>query len=267
MSKVSIKLQGGLCNYLFQIAAAYSYAKKTNKECVFSINDAITVHKHINTYTDNILRNVNFVDNVKFNGFKLYNEPYFSYTEIPKIDGDVYLQGYFQSEKYFKEYESEIRSIFQISNNLYETVSKFVLNKFNVDIVKDDTCSIHVRRGDYLKLPDNHPQQGTHYYMKAMKTIGIDKKFLVFSDDIQWCKDNFPELDNMIFVEGLKDYEDLYLMSLSKHNIICNSSFSWWAAWLNKNTSKKVIAPKKWFGVAYAHFNTKDLYCNDWTLF
>lgn len=152
MNKVSIKLQGGLCNYLFQIAAAYSYAEKTKKECVFSIGDVTTVHKHISTYRDNILKNVDFVDNANFNGFKLYNEPCFSYIEIPKIDGDVYLQGYFQSEKYFKEYENEIRNIFQIPINICENISEFALSKFNVDIIKDDTCSIHVRRGDYQCL-------------------------------------------------------------------------------------------------------------------
>jgi hypothetical protein len=103
--------------------------------------------------------------------------------------------------------------------------------------------------------------------MKGVKKVGMDKKFLIFSDDIQWCKQNFPEMKNFVYIEGQKDYEDFLLMSLCNHNIICNSSFSWWAAWINQNSNKIVIAPKKWFGPAYSHFDTKDLYCDGWILF
>jgi hypothetical protein len=101
--------------------------------------------------------------------------------------------------------------------------------------------------------------------MKAIKHMDQDSVFLIFSDDIYWCKQNFPDLpEKFVFIDENKDYEELFLMSKCKNNIICNSTFSWWGAWLNKNDQKKVVAPAKWFGSAYDHYNTNDLYCENW---
>lgn len=264
MNKISIKLQGGVGNYMFQIAAAYAYAKRTNKECIFTTGDAIKVHQHIDTYKDNILKAINFKNNFNFSNFKVFNEPWFHYTEIPNINSNVYIQGYFQSEKYFKEYRDEIREMFSMPLKDITNLKRNIVEKYGKEIVNKETCSIHVRRGDYLNSPNHHPQQGIQYYMKAAKKIGMDKIFLIFSDDIQWCKENFPEVDNFKFIEGYKDYEDLTLMSMCNHNIICNSTFSWWAAWLNASLSKRVIIPKNWFGSAYSNYNTDDIYCEGW---
>jgi len=264
MNKVSVKLQGGLCNYLFQIATAYAYAKKTGKECIFTTDDSVVVHKHLDNYKENILSNVEFLKNYNFSGFKTLSESGFNYAEIPNVNNNIYLQGYYQSEKYFKEYLDDIKNMFKFPYYIFEDVAEIALDSYGIEMDIDNTCSIHVRRGDFLNYPNHHPQQGIQYYMKAAKKIGMDKTFLVFSDDIQWCKENFPEMDNFIFIEGLKDYEDLLLMSLCKNNIICNSTFSWWAAWLNNNKEKIIIAPKKWFGSAYENYNIKDLLPNDW---
>ena len=92
-----------------------------------------------------------------------------------------------------------------------------------------------------------------------------DYIFAVFSDDIEWCRSNFHG-DKFVFVEDQKDYEDLYYMSLCKHNIICNSTFSWWSAWLNNNADKKIISPKKWFGPGYATHELSDLTPKGWTI-
>jgi hypothetical protein len=97
-----------------------------------------------------------------------------------------------------------------------------------------------------------------------MKKMGNDKYYIIFSDDISWCKENLSFLNNKIFIEGNTDFQDLYLMSKCKNNIIANSSFSWWGAWLNTNKDKIVIAPKKWFGISNSHLDTSDLYCNNW---
>jgi len=91
----------------------------------------------------------------------------------------------------------------------------------------------------------------------------MEKTYLIFSDDIEWCKLNFDFLENKIFVNGNTDFQDLYLMSKCNDNIIANSTFSWWGAWLNQNPNKKVIAPKIWFGNFYSNFNTNDLYFQD----
>lgn len=265
MNEISIKLQGGMGNYMFQIAATYAYALKYNKNAFFTINDAVLVHKNIRYYKDNIFKNVNLVDSKRMNNkVTIYNEPHFHYSEIPKIDGDIFLNGYFQSEKYFNEFSNEIKNLFAPSNESLDTVCKIASN-YNIDINSDNTCSIHVRRGDYLKFPDHHPTQNLNYYLKAIKLMPKDSVFLIFSDDINWCKETFPNIDEKFkFINGNTDYEDLTLMSLCKNNIICNSTFSWWAAWLNKNENKKIIIPTNWFGPAYNNSNTDDLYCENW---
>jgi len=265
MSEVSIKLAGGLGNYMFQIAAAYAYGLKYNKKAIFTFESSFVVHKHITTYKNNILNNVELINNKPFFDFKLFNENGFHYNEIPSIDGDVYLNGYFQTEKYFKEYSDEIRKLFSYPDELISSAKEKMADKYGIYETFESSCSIHVRRGDYLNSPNHHPVQNMNYYMKAIKKMPKDSIFLIFSDDISWCKVNFPDVpEKFIFVEGNTDYEDLLLMSLCKNNITCNSTFSWWAAWLNNNPNKKVTIPSTWFGPAYANYNTEDLYCEGW---
>lgn len=262
MKEVSIRLQGGLGNYMFQIACAHAYCLKHNKKPIFTTDDSMVAHKHISSYKGNIFHNVGLVPSKKSGNWKMYNEPVFSYKEIPLIDGNVYLNGYFQSEKYFKEYSKEIKELFSFPKEL--PLSSDLSTKYGY-LGAYTTCSIHVRRGDYIKYPDHHPAQNMNYYMKAIKKMPKDSIFLIFSDDIKWCKENFPDLpEKFIFIEGNKDYEDLFMMSHCKNNIICNSTFSWWAAWLNNNKEKIVIAPSVWFGKAYSNYDTKDIYCDNW---
>ena len=101
------------------------------------------------------------------------------------------------------------------------------------------------------------------YYKNALDIIGGYENLYVFSDDINWCKTNL-KFKNMVFVEGNDDVEDLWLMSLCDHNIIANSSFSWWGAWLNINPNKKVISPKRWFG-EQTNLSSDDIIPVSWT--
>jgi hypothetical protein len=257
MGIISTRLMGGLGNMMFQIATAHSVAIRDNKEMICDIRDMQIPHKPYTFYTNNILRNVKFSnDLINLNHM---GEGGFHYTPIPKIDGNVKLVGHFQSEKYFTNYKTEILKLFEID----DTTKNYLLEKYGV-IINQDTCSIHIRRGDYLGLPTHHPTQSIDYYKNAIQIVGEKKHFLVFSDDIEWCKENFNFLNNKTFISDNKDYEDLYLMSLCKNNIIANSTFSWWGAWLNNNENKKVIIPSKWFGVYNSHLNTNDLYCDKW---
>lgn len=260
MEEVTIRLQGGLGNYMFQIASVYAYAIKQNKKAVFTIDDSVVIHKNLESYKENILSNVEFIANKNTINLNSYSEIGFNYSEIPLIKDNVVLNGYFQSDKYFKEYTVDIKQLFSYPTSYIEAIKekyKFILFQ--------NTCSIHVRRGDYLKSPDHHPAQNMNYYMKAIKIMPKDSVFLIFSDDIEWCKLNFPDLpEKFKFIEGNSDHEDLLLMSLCNNNIICNSTFSWWAAWLNNNSNKKVTIPTNWFGPAYANYNTEDLYCENW---
>jgi len=259
MNEVSAILMGGLGNYMFQVAATYAYGKKHNKSVGFNCQESSGQHQHVTVYNDNIFKNIDLYHTPQGNGRIQINESGFHYNELKDSpDKNILLYGYFQTEKYFKEYEDEIRNLFTSYDvDIKEEIKNILETKH--------TCSIHVRRGDYLNSPDHHPTQNMNYYMKAIKQMPKDTVFLIFSDDIAWCKANFPDLpEKFVFIEGNKDYEDLYIMSHCNDNIICNSTFSWWAAWLNANPEKKVIAPSKWFGPAYENHNTNDLYCEGW---
>lgn len=255
----SIQLAGGLGNNLFQIASIYAYAKKYNKELVLHDNKIGIVHKSFDTYKKNILSKINF-SNKTFSKNITYQEKEYKYNEIPEISGNVILDGYFHSHLYFHDINNEIIDLFSDENTI-----KKIKEKYNDLLENKITCSIHVRRGDYLNLQNLHPTQNMNYYLKAVKLMPKETVFLIFSDDIFWCKESFPDIpEKFIFIQNEYDYEDLYLMSLCTNNIIANSSFSWWSAYLNKNEDKIVIAPSKWFGPDLMHNDTSTLYCDNW---
>ena len=254
MLKISNILQGGLGNYLFQIAAGYAAALRHNKEYIGSLYGIQTGHNHISTYFDNILRNIKFIDKPITNFG--YNEIKFNFTEIPNFNTDLILMGYFQSEKYFKDFKKEIKNLYKIS----DIDNEYIIQKYG-DFT--NSCSINIRRGDYLKLQNYHPVQSIEYYKNAISKLPKNLKYFIISDDINWCKDNFNFLNNAIFVEGNKDYQDLYLVSKCQHNIICNSTFGWWGAWLNTNPDKIVICPNKWFGPDFTQ-SFEDIYPEGW---
>lgn len=264
MNKISVHLNGGMGNYIFQLATAYAYSLKYNKQFIINTKDAIRIQKPIDTYKDNIFKNVyKFDSSEKFNGFKIYNEPAFNYTEIPYIDGDVYLSGYFQSSKYFDEYEKEIRELFSFPEEIVNEIKE----KYK-DLLSGETCSIHCRVGDYASQQQYHPIQNINYYSKSIKKIGINKTFAVFSDDLPFCKSFLPQMDNFVYMGENKDWEDFILMTLCENSIIANSSFSWWPAWLRGNSADNkskgvVIAPSRWFGEA-RDWNINDIFCNGW---
>ena len=256
MNLVSNKLMGGLGNMLFQISAAFAISLRDDNEFICDISDMMIPHKPYSQYSDNIFRKIKF-SNIDVN-YRLVDEKRFNFNEIPYYNENIKLNGYFQSEKYFINYRKEILNLFQI-----DQTTELYLNEKYQEVLNQNTCSIHVRRGDYLSLPNHHPVQNIDYYTRACDIIGNEKTYLIFSDDIEWCKLNFDFLENKIFVTDNTDFQDLYLMSKCDDNIIANSTFSWWGAWLNQNINKKVISPKIWFGNFYSNFDTSDLYFKD----
>ena len=164
---------------------------------------------------------------------------------------------YLQSEKYFKHIEDEIREDFQFKNDISGPCKEMV------DSV-DNPIALHVRRGDYLENSDNHPPCGKEYYDAALEKFDADRNVIVFSDDPEWCKEQFSD-DRFLISEGGDNLADLCMMSFCNDFIIANSSFSWWGSWLSTNPNKRIIAPSKWFGTGYtAAHDTSDLYCDNW---
>lgn len=229
--------QGRAGNSLFQCASTICHALRNNDTYVFPSSWE---------YKDRFnLRNC-FSDNIKFK--TQYKEPFFHYQPIP-YQSDQDLSGFFQTKKYFQEFEDVILGLLTPKQGFG---------------IQYNTTAIHVRRGDYLTLSGCYEQLNMQYYNAAMNIIK-SQKYMVFSDDITWCKQNFIG-EQFIFSEEKDPIIDLSLMLSCENNIICNSSFGWWGAFLNKNPSKIVIAPKKWFGPKLAYNNTKDLIPSDWQL-
>lgn len=245
-------LKGGLGNYLFQIAAGYSLSLDNNTMFNLDLNRILIVHSHWRTYMNNIFRNVDTVENFRNTSYYIYES--LTFKKIPFVDNCL-IDGYFQSEKYFINNKEKILQLFDIDKKTFEYLNKKYYNILN----DDNTCSIHVRRGDFLNIPF-YNKLNMNYYNKAIESIGKDKHFVIFSNDIIWCRENFKNL-NVTFIEGEKDYVDLYLMSLCKNNITANSTFSWWGAYLNKNENKKIITPKIWF---YNTHSNEDIVPDEW---
>lgn len=222
-----------------------------------------------------------------------YTEEGFHFT-MPRLDPhhNHNLNGYYQSVKYWQHCEELINKTFQFKNKaamqeklnavkgqICVTALPPLTGITNTYISSDKIAlvSIHVRRGDYLKHPDHHPVLDiVDYYSAAVRKIEdmLQGKYiylLIFSDDIEWCAKWFSQYiaaGRAEIIEHQSPQDDMCLMSLCDHNIIANSSFSWWGSYLNENKNKIVIAPSKdkWFGKAYAHMSVDDLYLPEWVL-
>ena len=253
---VTSKLNGQLGNQCFQIATALSLAWDNGVQASFP--DLIKeVHDGIPVNREQVFWRLSMSD---FPLVNKYKEPYFHYSSIP-YKKNIQLEGYFQSEKYFKHHKEKIINLFEAKPEIVY----YLLEKYNKYLSAPETVSIHVRT--YSKENPTHSfycLNGRKYVKRAMKFFSKDVTFLVFSDDINWAKKNLKGLaKNMYFIEGEKYYYDFFLMSLCDHNIISNSSFSWWAAYLNRNPNKIVIAPKKWFHEKLG-MNISDLIPPEW---
>jgi hypothetical protein len=242
----TIYIKGGLGNQMFQ----YAYGRNlelAGKKIIFNIS-----------FLDKNKLEINYKRNFKLENFRIETRAQFSNREqlIIRLFNKVLMKlglkeyGYWQGEKYFKEIELYIRKEF--------TLKKPLDSKFDNIIKQIDgapSVSIHVRRGDYVNDPKTrvvHNVCGLEYYRRAINIIKAqvnNPTFFVFSDDIDWVRENLPIDYPSYHVSNLEgeDYEELILMSKCKHNIIANSTFSWWGAWLNQNPNKIVIAPKQWF--------------------
>jgi hypothetical protein len=229
---------GRLGNQLFQIATTIALALRNNDTYVFPPWEYDLHFNLQNCFSNNIRPTAT------------YHEPFFHYQPIPQHNSTVRqtldLVGFFQSEKYFQDCQGAIQSL--------------LTPKIGFGI-KWNYTAIHVRRGDYVRQPQNHPSLDGNYYKKAIDMIPSEY-YMIFSDDINWCKQNFIG-SKFVFSEGRSPVEDLSLFLSCENAIIANSSFSWWGAWLNKNPSKKIIAPAQWFGPGLPH-DTKDLLPNNW---
>lgn len=265
---------GRLGNQMFQFAGVYGIAKKLGYDIAFPIENV--VEGQYEDFKDGVTRYCTFdipkafilnesilkpkSDILSKIEYSIENEPHFHFTDnYFKIPDNCDLRGYFQTEKYFEHVKDELLNLFTFKPDIKEAANKLFPK------LDTETVSIHLRVGDYKGLENFHPVCSPEYYTKAASLFN-DKEynFIIFSDDVNYCKELFGEQENIHYIDNNDPYVDMCLMSMCDHNIIANSSFSWWAAYLNQNKNKQVVAPKQWFGPAYYFQITDDLYCKGW---
>lgn len=169
--------------------------------------------------------------------------------------------GFWQTELYFLSIANKVRKLFQFNENQLNIITK----QIKESITNEQSVSIHIRRGDYLETDLFAGTCPIEYYKKAVEYMNHKFKncrYYLFSNDPQWVKENISFFDYTLVDcnNGLESWQDMFLMTLCKHNIIANSTFSWWGAWLNKNLKKIVIAPSIWFN----GINAKDIIPIEW---
>jgi len=248
LSMNSLGLNGRLGNQLFQFASLKGIALNRGHDFCIPAN-----FNNNEYYNNQILENFNLGKvNILSTKNDILKERFFHFDEnlFNNCPDNVDLYGYFQSEKYFKHIKNIIMEDFSFT---YQKEYKLPFEKY---------ISIHVRRTDYVNQPNNYYHYNELYYEEAINTIGKQNQFVVFSDDIEWCKKQ-KIFKDCYFFNGKNNIHDLYAMTMAQSNIIANSTFSWWGAWLNKNNDKIVIAPKNWFGPEIKN-NIKDLFPEDW---
>lgn len=287
---IIVKIIGGLGNQLFQYALGKHLALLNNTELKLDITgfDEYKLHAYSlghfnvaeNFATEKEIRKFKKYQRRPGRWWFLYNrlianehkyvqEKQFHFDpQILEIRGDAYLDGYWQTEKYFKDIEDIIRK---------EVTVKSPLQGKDTDIAREieatNSIMVHIRRGDYVSNPQANEYHGTcglDYYRKAIaiiaEKVGTPHIF-VFSDDHEWVKNNIVLGYPTTYVDhnnADKNYEDLRLMSLCKHHIIANSSFSWWGAWLSQNPHKIVVGPSRWFNNPKKKANTSDVLPEGW---
>lgn len=242
-----IPLIGGrLGNNMFMVANAYARGLEYNKQVVIPIK---AFSYEGNDYSKTMFRKLEFIDDVDDNG---NHNP-----QRPSDDKHSLYHGYFQSEKYFKEYSENIKSLYAPPYDFIQRIKKEL-----PEIFENIITVINVRRGDYLFYPNYHPVLSAEYIHGVCDMIK-DTRYLVISDDMQWCKDNLDLKYPVTYLEGYKPEEQLWIMSMCHMFIISNSSFSWWGAYLSRYEKKTVIAPSTWFGPEFPG-TWDEMYCSDW---
>jgi hypothetical protein len=256
---ITIKLKGGLGNQMFQYATGLAVAIHNNDTLALDIShyknqspkdtprffELPTFNISASKFAD-ITPSKTTLLITKIKNKLFPNNPY---TFDPKVFSSNNLEGAFQNETYFIDIRDQILKEF----TLKKESEKFIETKKYIKSIP--SVSIHVRRGDYVSNPHAHMYHGvqsSEYYKKAydqiVETVGLNFTLFIFTDDVEWAQKNITFHTNtyIISTHGFSPTEELLLMSYCSHNIIANSSFSWWGAWLNQNPQKIVIAPQQW---------------------
>ena len=272
---ISAHLLGGLGNQLFQIFAVIACATKNNCSYVFSNDYQVESITSRHSYWNTFLIHLRECTRQRVPEMPMFRENGFRYQELPIVSNNenVKLYGYFQSYKYFENEFAKISKLMKL-DKLREDVAIRYKKEY------DNCISMHFRLGDYKRLQEHHPIMPVEYYKNALTEI-IEKtkstttkwKVLYFCEiednhDVE-IKINdlitaFPDVSFEKADQKIDDWEQVLMMSLCRHHIRANSSFSWWGAYFNSSNDKIVCYPDRWFGPAQGNIDTQDLFPNSW---
>lgn len=237
---------GRLGNQMFQYAALKGIARHRR------LDFTIPFSPELNDWMDHQLSKYFYLDkSLHVQILNNQNERWESHFHFDQslfetCDDETDLMGYFQTDRYFSHIRDELLDDFEIKQKFEKPLDEYI--------------ALHVRRGDYVNQPQFHPTCSVEYYLDALGRMP-ELPVVVMSDDIEWCRKFIPA---QVYLEGTSNIHDLYVMTEANHNIIANSSFSWWGAWLNQNPDKIVISPENWFGSSYSHYNMEDIRPTEW---
>jgi len=293
---IVVKLSGGLGNQMFQYACGLSLAHDLDTELYLDLS-SYNNHKHlgtvrhfeldifkiiINLATEKELKKFYPPSNAlhrqfwklarKANPTLIIEEKDFSYRPIEhQRCKNLHLIGYWQSYRYFNPVAEKVRKSFSF------TSSPNAINAKTLEEIQAcESVAVHIRRGDYVSDKSTNQFHGVcslPYYTEAIKYMRAHLKepfFFFFSDDPDWVKHTFEDVKNSKVIDYNKDveaYNDMRLMAACRHNIIANSSFSWWGAWLSNHQNKIIIAPEQWFAKKDNSYSTNDLLPDHWLKF
>jgi hypothetical protein len=282
---ITCNLKGGLGNQLFQIFTVFRYALVNNKEVKFINKKVLGLH-NVNT-TQRKTYWTSFLDKVDSTLLmdeypdiqNIYREKSFEYNDISPSEFNsqtIMLDGYFQSYLYFQDTFNYITKFLSIDTKKKDTIKKAL--KYHCVTSIQNCVSMHFRLGDYKNLPQFHPILGYEYYKKSLDNIlsydSSMKNVLYFCEDddidsvnitVDKLRNEFPNLSFNRASSYLNDWEQMLLMSNCNHNIIANSTYSWWGAYFNTNQNKIVCYPSIWFGEFLKYHNLRYLFPPEWT--
>jgi hypothetical protein len=270
--KVGVNIHSGLGNQMFMIFATLSYYIDNCDNYVIYYD--ATKFKTDNFYWDSMFNKIKEKINNQCTITDTYKEPEFKYNKIPEFNKDIVLEGFFQSDKYFKHNINKIKSILDIDNKIISAKQEFP------EYFNRKTIAIHFRIGNYYGLQNMHPIKPVVYYLNALKELSNndimlqDYNILIFcqeidnnivSEYINIIKMHYPNMNFKKIADNIPDWKQMLIMMSADHYIIGNSTFSWMGAYFGKKEAI-VIAPVVWFGPYYKNNNIGDLRPKNWKL-
>lgn len=265
---MSCFVMGGLGNQMFQIASTCALSWKYNRIPIFEkIDRTISSSKHGTVYWSTCLEKVHTLPKEKYEliNFTFMDENSLDVNRIEHSSESFKLHGYYLNPRFFEKYRDRIKKLFELSLNDRLMLDDY-MNIIRTKYVNKQLVSLHIKRGNFLELSHFHVNLDINYFKESVSRFGQDNVYIIFSDDIEWCRKNLDFISTKEYVDTFVDYQQMYLMSQCDKNITSNSTFGWWGAWLNDRNNNNVIIPKNWVVDQQLNNHVLNIVVDGWTV-